>query len=230
MRPCAPFIAIDLPEEATAALARLQSVLPAGRLVAEENLHLTLAFLGEQEGSALEALHDELETIRVQPFALGFSGLGVFGGDRPRILFADVAPDPVLTDLHRRVTGALHRAGIAVQRARFHPQCDAGPLRDQAHARDRRPPAPVPVRSRRRPPARFFGHGFSASTNPPCTPPARDMTCWRATHWDKHRRPKDGRPTPKDAPVPKPTPRLPDRPDPLQFRLSSRKDPPCAVS
>ena len=115
------FIAIAPPEEVTAALARLQAMLPAGRPVAEENLHLTLAFLGEQDETALEALHYELETIRVQPFALRFSGLGVFGGDRPRLLFADVAPDPALADLHCRVTGALHRAGIVVQRTRFHP-------------------------------------------------------------------------------------------------------------
>ncbi|GAA6202328.1 RNA 2',3'-cyclic phosphodiesterase [Aquicoccus sp. SU-CL01552] len=115
------FIAIDLPEEVTAALVRLQSLLPAGRPVAEENLHLTLAFLGDQSEAVLAALHFELETIRVQPFALGFSGLGVFGGDRPRILFADVGTEPALADLHRRVTGALHRAGVAVQRARFHP-------------------------------------------------------------------------------------------------------------
>ena len=115
------FVAIDLPEEVTAALVRLQSLLPAGRPVAEENLHLTLAFLGDQSETTLEALHYELETIRVQPFALRFVGLGVFGGDRPRILFADVGTEPALADLHRRVTGALHRAGVALQRARFHP-------------------------------------------------------------------------------------------------------------
>ncbi len=115
------FVAIDLPEEVTAALVRLQSMLPAGRPVAEENLHLTLAFLGDQSEVALEALHDELESIRVQPFALRFLGLGVFGGDRPRILFADVGTEPALADLHRRVTAALHRAGVVVQRARFHP-------------------------------------------------------------------------------------------------------------
>ncbi|MDF1718324.1 MAG: RNA 2',3'-cyclic phosphodiesterase [Antarcticimicrobium sp.] len=115
------FVAIDLPEAVTAALARMQSMLPAGRPVAEENLHLTLAFLGDQEETALEALHYELEGIRVQPFALRFSGLGAFGGDRPRILFADVGTEPALIDLHRRVAGALHRAGIVVQHARFHP-------------------------------------------------------------------------------------------------------------
>lgn len=115
------FLAIDLPDEVCAALTRLQAGLTAGRPVAEENLHLTLAFLGDQEEVALEGLHYELDTIRAAPFALRFSGLGAFGGDHPRILFADVAPDPALTDLHRRVTGALHRAGITAPRERFHP-------------------------------------------------------------------------------------------------------------
>lgn len=115
------FIAIALTGEVTGELARLQAGLPAGRPVAEENLHLTLAFLGDQEEVALEGLHYELDKIRTAPFALRFSGLGTFGGDRPRVLFADVIPDPALTDLHRRVNGALRRAGIAAPRERFHP-------------------------------------------------------------------------------------------------------------
>lgn len=115
------FVAIDLPEAVTAALARVQSALPAGRPLAQENLHLTLAFLGDQPEAALEGLHYELDVIRAAPFALQLSGLGVFGGDRPRVLFADVAPEPALTDLHGRVKGALHRAGIVAPRERFHP-------------------------------------------------------------------------------------------------------------
>jgi len=115
------FLAIDLPEEVSAALTRLQAGLPVGRPVAEENLHLTLAFLGDQDEVALEGLHYELDALRAAPFALRFSGLGAFGGDRPRILFADVAPEPALTDLHRRVIGIARRAGIAVPRERFHP-------------------------------------------------------------------------------------------------------------
>ncbi|TDK43870.1 RNA 2',3'-cyclic phosphodiesterase [Antarcticimicrobium luteum] len=120
------FIAIDLPEEVTAPLVRLQAGLPAGRPVAEENLHLTLAFLGDQEEVVLEGLHYELEGIKAPPFELCFSGLGTFGGNRPRILFADVAPESALTDLHRRVTGALRRAGMVPPRERFHPHVTLG--------------------------------------------------------------------------------------------------------
>lgn len=115
------FLAIDLPGDVVAALTRLQAGLPVGRPVAEENLHLTLAFLGEQPEEALEALHYELETIRALPFALGFSGLGAFGGDRPRVLFADLAPSAPLTALHGKVMRALRRAEVTVPRERYHP-------------------------------------------------------------------------------------------------------------
>lgn len=115
------FVAIDLPEEVSGALERLQAVLPVGRPVPPENLHLTLAFLGEQPEDALEELNFELEAIRQPPFELRFDGLGAFGGDRPRVLFADVAPNPALSGLRRRVVKALRRAGIAPSKERFHP-------------------------------------------------------------------------------------------------------------
>ncbi|MGD9861662.1 MAG: RNA 2',3'-cyclic phosphodiesterase [Pseudodonghicola sp.] len=115
------FLAIELPGDVVAALLRLQAGLPVGRPVAEENLHLTLAFLGDQPEAALEALHYELEAIRAAPFRLGFSGLGAFGGDRPRVLFADLRPSAELTALHGQVMRALRRAEVAVPRERYHP-------------------------------------------------------------------------------------------------------------
>ncbi|GHG89163.1 RNA 2',3'-cyclic phosphodiesterase [Pseudodonghicola xiamenensis] len=115
------FLAIALSDAAIAALSRLQAGLPLGRPVAPENLHLTLAFLGDQPEEALEALHEELERLAVKPFTLHFTGLGRFGAAKPRLIFADVAPDPALLKLREDILRALRRAGLSAPKERFHP-------------------------------------------------------------------------------------------------------------
>ncbi len=115
------FVAVDLPGSMLEALTRLQMLIPVGRKVAVENLHLTLAFLDEQPETVLEDLHAELERLPTQPLSLGVSGLGCFGGDKPRLLFADVPPGDVLKDLHGQFAAAARRVGISLRRERFHP-------------------------------------------------------------------------------------------------------------
>lgn len=132
------FVAIPMPEDAAARLAGLVRGLAVGRRVPEENLHLTLAFLGEVTDAGLEELHEGLSGLRAAPVDLRFDGLGVFGDDRPRALWAAVAPDPALLDLQRQVERAIRKAGLAPEARRFVPHVtlvrlkgrreDAGPL------------------------------------------------------------------------------------------------------
>lgn len=115
------FVALALPATLRDALEELQADLETGRAVEPENLHLTLAFLGEHPAPVLEDVHDELEAIRLAPFPLRIDGLGVFGGRKPRVLFADIAAEPGLTALHRKVLGAARAAGLEPGRAKFRP-------------------------------------------------------------------------------------------------------------
>ncbi len=126
------FVALDLPEDVVAALSRVQARLPVGRPVQPDNLHLTLAFLDETPLAALKALDEELSASRWPRFDLVLSGLGCFGGDRPRLVFADVAGNPALSDMHRRVVAAARRAGIVLPRRRFHPHVTLARLRSGA--------------------------------------------------------------------------------------------------
>lgn len=115
------FIALPVPDDVADAAGRLQAMLPTGRPVAPDALHLTLAFLDDQPEPVLQDLHFELDTIRAAPLTLRFTGLDIFGGPRPRILMATIAPDAGLDTLHRQVSAACRRAGITLQRRKFHP-------------------------------------------------------------------------------------------------------------
>jgi 2'-5' RNA ligase len=115
------FIAIDIPDPARAALARVQQALPVGRLVDEDSLHLTLAFLGEQPLDRIEAAHEALETLRQAPFSLQLQGLGTFGGRVPATLWAGVADPAPVAALNARVRSVLHGAGLMLERRTFRP-------------------------------------------------------------------------------------------------------------
>lgn len=115
------FVGIPLPGEAADALEAAQAGIPAGRVVPHDNFHVTIAFLGEQPRPVLEDVHHALDGVRVPGFRLRIEGLGMFGGARPRVLFAEVAPEPVLSQLRRKVLRAVHEAGIELGRERFHP-------------------------------------------------------------------------------------------------------------
>ncbi len=114
------FLAIPLPEPVSARLSEVASRLKIGRPLPEENLHLTIAFLGEQREPVLEELHYELERIGQQAFPVVFGPLGTFG-DSPGTVHAEVLLSEGLRSLHRSVMGAVHNAGVTLERRRFRP-------------------------------------------------------------------------------------------------------------
>ncbi len=110
------FVAIRPPDEVCEALEELQADLPVGRAVAFENLHLTLAFLGEHPAPAVADVAGDLAAIPAAPFTLELRGLGVFGDARPRSVHAEVAPSSPLAALAAKVRHVAERAGMGERR------------------------------------------------------------------------------------------------------------------
>lgn len=115
------FAAISLPPQVAGSLCAAQSGLPSGRPVPEENFHITLAFLGEHPEPLVEDVHLAFERIRAPTFELSLSGVGLFGSDKHRVLYAGVNPSAGLGHLHEKVLRAARGAGIELARLRYSP-------------------------------------------------------------------------------------------------------------
>lgn len=115
------FLALPLPARVTEALAALTAPLGFGRVVREENMHLTLAFLGELPEAQVLAAHEAIATLRAAPLRLELQGLDLFGGRRPESLHIGLADPAPVVALHTRVLARLHGAGVMPARERYTP-------------------------------------------------------------------------------------------------------------
>lgn len=77
-------------------LTHLQKNIP-GRKTPRENLHLTLAFLGNQPVSAISGLTDFLDHVEFTPFSLSLEKTGYF----PKIRLSWIGPATVPAALNR---------------------------------------------------------------------------------------------------------------------------------
>ena len=103
------FIAIDLPEEIKQEILNLQKLLPEGemKLVAEDNMHLTLQFLGEITPEQVEECRKALSKIKFSKFTASLGKLGVFSEDHIRILWLALEPENIITELHNLIHNSL---------------------------------------------------------------------------------------------------------------------------
>ncbi len=115
------FVGIAMPEAVRAQVAHLQALLGCGRAVAEENLHLTLAFLGEITPAEAEEIDAELQAIALPVFELELAGLEIIGGDWPGGLVWLARASAPLERLQRAVAGGVRGAGVDLPRRRFRP-------------------------------------------------------------------------------------------------------------
>jgi 2'-5' RNA ligase len=133
------FVALPLPEDVLTTVERLQGDLSVGRLVPPENLHVTLAFLGDLEPGMAEEVHEALCEIEAEPVDLTLRGVDVFGSDAPYLVHAGVEPSATLKALRAKVYSVVREVGLELSRKRFRPHVTLArfPKRMPQHELDR---------------------------------------------------------------------------------------------
>ncbi len=113
------FVAIQLSDSVKQALTALQENFRAkgvrGNYTSEENLHLTLAFIGDypDPNEVLEVM----KTVTFEPIRLEFSGVGSFHD----LWWAGIRENPELQALVKKLRRSLADAGIPFDRKKFRP-------------------------------------------------------------------------------------------------------------
>src|SRR5437870_11609049 len=117
------FVALELPDEAKDELARVIEALrarrPEAKWVPRDNLHLTLAFLGEVAEEHRGEIETALRSVTGEPGPIrtGLTSLGAFpSARRARVLWAG------LDDTSAEIAGLVEAVGRAMEPLGFEPE------------------------------------------------------------------------------------------------------------
>ena len=115
------FVALLLSEEMKDALCESQQALReharGGNFSRRENLHLTLAFLGDCPPSAVPRIRRAMETAAgtAEPFSLALERMGRFRRGGADLWWAGVKKQPALTNLAVNLQAALRSGGFPLE-------------------------------------------------------------------------------------------------------------------
>jgi 2'-5' RNA ligase len=91
------------------------------RWQSDDQLHLTLRFVGEVERPVAEDLATALRGLRAEPFAARVAGVGRFEQRNSGALWAGVEPKSPLAALAAKVERICQSVGLEPERRAFHP-------------------------------------------------------------------------------------------------------------
>lgn len=116
------FIAIRPPEAIRDLLIDRMEALEGANWQDDDQLHLTLRFVGEADPHRVDDLMAALQSVSAPPFALAIDGVGHFERKGiPHTLWAGVTPSEPLSVLRNRVERACRRAGFPAETRKFAP-------------------------------------------------------------------------------------------------------------
>lgn len=116
------FVAVRPPPPVCDILLAAMGGVTGARWQADDQLHLTLRFIGEVDRHAAADIAAALAGVRHLAIDAVTGGVGSFADrGRPNALWVGVGPAAALAALHLKVDQALFRAGIARDGRAFHP-------------------------------------------------------------------------------------------------------------
>jgi 2'-5' RNA ligase len=124
------FIALEIPADVATELTLHRGGLSGARWIEPADYHVTLRFLGDVDRRLANDVDHMLSDIGAYPFEVTLDALGSFGGDKPRAVFARVAPTKALTELQGDIERQMRRLGLPAEGRKFVPHVTLARLRD----------------------------------------------------------------------------------------------------
>ena len=116
------FVAVSPPAPIREQLLDLMEGVSGARWQDDEQLHLTLRYIGSVEAPMAEDIVAALGNVHQVPFEIALHGVGRFGSrGRVNAVWAGVQPHDALAHLHRKVDQALVRIGLKPERRAYLP-------------------------------------------------------------------------------------------------------------
>lgn len=116
------FVAIRPPRLIRERLLAMMGGVSGARWRTDDQLHLTLRFIGEADRHLAADVAAALAGVSQAGFEIRLDGLGWFDArGRPETLWAGVTPEAPLKALHKKIDRALDRIGVPPDRRAFAP-------------------------------------------------------------------------------------------------------------
>jgi 2'-5' RNA ligase len=127
------FVAIRPPRPVREQLLAVMGSVAGVRWQTDDQLHITLRFIGEVDRHKASDIAIALASIHHPPFEVSLNGIGTFGRPgQPGALWAGLAPHEPLKALHKKVDRACVRAGVPPEGRAFHPHISLARLKHSA--------------------------------------------------------------------------------------------------
>lgn len=124
------FVAILFPAEAVDHLidvqARLKQNALQGSFPPRENIHLTVAFLGEVEPPKLHAIKEAMRKVSIASFSLLLTEVGSFKTSEGRLYWMGVKKNDQLDTLYEELTMGLSHGNVRYDDKEFKPHVTLG--------------------------------------------------------------------------------------------------------
>ena len=124
------FIAINFNNDTRSRLLALRDELRGqsqrGNFSAPENIHLTLAFLGECDGKQTADVKSALSDVSFKPFEITVDCVGRFRREGGDIWWAGLRENKPLSALHRDLADRLTAVGFTLEQRKFAPHITLG--------------------------------------------------------------------------------------------------------
>ncbi len=130
------FIGIPVPDDLKTMLTGMRVNIPGARWIREDQMHITLKFIGEVDGAVFSDIRDGLKEVGFRAFTLRFMGAGFFPqgkrkkGRGIRVLWTGVDTSVEIGKLRNVIEKRLSDCGILREQRKFFPHLTLARLKN----------------------------------------------------------------------------------------------------